>query len=447
MASRLVLALQYLLQAILMTRKDKPKSLPITLIATTYFVAALAYFGIFFAFNGNGPRHLYIVWYVTANLETVIATAISSVWRDISFKGTHLVQRMSLLTLIILGEGVIGVASKVQRIVQSEGALRFTASTVGNIICAVLVLYFIYMIYFDWVEEEHFGTIRQQVWSFLHFPLHLSLVLAVEGVSQCITWWAGVVRGKAFAQEYELWTSLAGAGEYADVAKQVNQTSNYLIFRGLLTSSTVEQTLEMLTYDLKNAGNASQIIANGAEDPVLAQDALYWIYFTLYKTIFNIAGFDSPVIRAEVYDLDPEASPFATGVDFADEDDARDAVESITATAGVFDLTYIYFFISLGMVIILCCVIAAISKRRKSKLHWARLLNSVVIGLGLCLLSTAHMTGPGREFSFSPWLLPTATIALAVVVVLNSVKPAFPRVVPFARGEGGLGAMSRRESI
>jgi hypothetical protein len=36
--------------------------------------------------------------------------------------------------------------------------------------------------------EEHFGTIRQQAWSSLHFPLHVSLVLVLQGVSLLIDW-------------------------------------------------------------------------------------------------------------------------------------------------------------------------------------------------------------------------------------------------------------------
>jgi hypothetical protein len=33
---------------------------------------------------------------------------------------------------------------------------------------------------------EHFGTIRQQIWAFLHFPFHLSLVLLMEGINQFV---------------------------------------------------------------------------------------------------------------------------------------------------------------------------------------------------------------------------------------------------------------------
>jgi len=44
------------------------------------------------------------------------------------------------------------------------------------------------MLYFDRMQEEHFGSIKQQLWSFLHFPLHTVLVLVLQGVSLLIIW-------------------------------------------------------------------------------------------------------------------------------------------------------------------------------------------------------------------------------------------------------------------
>jgi hypothetical protein len=41
-----------------------------------------------------------------------------------------------------------------------------------------------WMIYFDNHPHGHFGTIRQQIWSALHFPIHLAIVGLVEGAQQ-----------------------------------------------------------------------------------------------------------------------------------------------------------------------------------------------------------------------------------------------------------------------
>lgn len=40
------------------------------------------------------------------------------------------------------------------------------------------------MLYFDNHPRGHYGTIRQQIWSILHFPLHLAIVGVVEGSQQ-----------------------------------------------------------------------------------------------------------------------------------------------------------------------------------------------------------------------------------------------------------------------
>ncbi|KAK5137359.1 hypothetical protein LTR08_008937 [Meristemomyces frigidus] len=294
MAGRLVLVLQYL-QSLWFTRHHKRTQL---LIAATYFVAAMIYLGLFFTFrpDGDGGDHTYITWYVVAVLETVIATTVSSIWRVISFKGTHLVQSMSLLTLIILGEGVMALAEKCQVLVRS-GVFQFTASIIGNIISAILTLYFIDMLYFDWIQEEHFGTIRQQLWALLHFPLHLLLVPS-----------------KAPRKP---WPS-------APASKS------------------------------------------------------------------RLAGFEGPESAG---DDDADAS---TTLDFDSEATFEAVARAQGKAAGVFALTFVYFFVSIGLVVLLCTLLAAISRKRKATMHWIRLVASGAVGLGLCLLAVITTTSDGE---------------------------------------------------
>jgi len=112
--------------------------------AATYFVAAMLYLDLFSTFEPAymATNRAYYAWYAVAILEIAIVTLISSHWKIISPKSTHLVQRMSLLTLIILGEGTMGLAKTFRSIVKA-GAFAFTGSTVGNIACAILVLHLV----------------------------------------------------------------------------------------------------------------------------------------------------------------------------------------------------------------------------------------------------------------------------------------------------------------
>ncbi len=86
-----------------------------------HFVAAMIYLGITFRFRDYNSR-VYLAWYAVAFAETFINIGLSIGWEVLSFKGTHLINRMSLLTMIILGEGVIVVCTNVTTIVKNPNS-------------------------------------------------------------------------------------------------------------------------------------------------------------------------------------------------------------------------------------------------------------------------------------------------------------------------------------
>jgi hypothetical protein len=124
--------------------------------------------------------------YALACVEALAVIAFSCYWRVVSFRHTHLVERIGLLTLIIMGEGIIGMTKSVSTILQSSS--RVSSSDIGTIVAAVLLIYFIWVLYFDQIEHDRFGTIRQQIWAILHFPLHVAILLTVEGSTTLILW-------------------------------------------------------------------------------------------------------------------------------------------------------------------------------------------------------------------------------------------------------------------
>ncbi|KAK4547471.1 hypothetical protein LTR36_001127 [Oleoguttula mirabilis] len=407
MASRLVLVLQYL-QSLWFTRHHTKTQLPMLLTAATYFVAAMIYLGLFFTFrpDGDAENHTYITWYVVAVLETVIATTVSSVWRVISFKGTHLVQRMSLLTLIILGEGVMALAEKCQVIVKS-GVFQFTASIIGNIISAILILYFVYMLYFDWIQEEHFGTIRQQVWAFLHFPLHLFLVLAVEGAAQSLAWRAGVEESNVLLNQQNSWNFTTyddneaiivnpiwenrTAADWLNAATTINDTATNILYQALANSENYEQTYKV-SETLTDVWNATAIIADPSSALEVSVNAANWIYNTLIVVALELAGFEGPESTSEDTD---DTTPIDFNSDATFEAVTREQVK----TESVFALTFVYFFVSIGLVIMLCTVLAALSKKQKTAVHWIRLAASGFVGLALCLLAVIAVTSTASSSS------------------------------------------------
>lgn len=202
MVSRLTLFCQYGV-TLFYSKKFRKTILPLALVMAMTLIAAILYGATTAAFPKTKydpvdqftkieqNSNVYIAWYVIGITEALVTVAVSCIWRIVSFKGTHMVQRMSLLTLIILGEGIIVIAKAIAKIIKNE--YNWTSSVIGQVIAATLIIYFFYMLYFDRMQEEHFGTIRQQVWSFLHFPLHVAFVLALLGISLLIVWRQAVI--------------------------------------------------------------------------------------------------------------------------------------------------------------------------------------------------------------------------------------------------------------
>lgn len=88
-----------------------------------YAVAAVGFVAMIPSFARQKRAHhgVYMVWYVIMIVEAIAAIAISSVWKMLSFKKTHLMERMSLLTLIVIGEGAIGVTKTVSLLMGKNG--------------------------------------------------------------------------------------------------------------------------------------------------------------------------------------------------------------------------------------------------------------------------------------------------------------------------------------
>jgi low temperature requirement protein LtrA len=142
MVSRLTLFCQYGVTLLFTMKKHTKTIVPLSMVMGSTLLAAVLYGALTPTFprtlwNAVGTEaeqksNVYIAWYVIALGETVLTVTVSCVWRIISFKGTHMVQRMSLLTLIILGEGIIVICKSISKIVKNE--YLWSLSVVGQIV-------------------------------------------------------------------------------------------------------------------------------------------------------------------------------------------------------------------------------------------------------------------------------------------------------------------------
>lgn len=99
----------------------------------------------YFVFRLENRTHLHIwtAWFVLFGFETWIVMAVSCVTPGIGFEETHLNVRMGLLTLIIIGEGVISVTRIVNKTVGPGGWTKWSfvhiLGVTTNVVCIPVI--------------------------------------------------------------------------------------------------------------------------------------------------------------------------------------------------------------------------------------------------------------------------------------------------------------------
>ena len=93
MVSRLILAFQYC-TVLWFVRSYKRTVLPVALTVGILSTTGAIFLGITFAFGPNRGSHAQDGWYVLSVMEALSVLAVSSQWRILSFKHTHLVERV-----------------------------------------------------------------------------------------------------------------------------------------------------------------------------------------------------------------------------------------------------------------------------------------------------------------------------------------------------------------
>lgn len=88
-----------------------------------HLISALVYLGTSFAFeNSNSKSRAFVAWYIVSGLEAIGTLVMSNCWSVLSFTSTDLMRRTSLLTVIVLGDGVLVMTRHVVRIVDTPEA-------------------------------------------------------------------------------------------------------------------------------------------------------------------------------------------------------------------------------------------------------------------------------------------------------------------------------------
>lgn len=397
MASRLILTFQYSV-AFWWVRKYKKAWWPMLAHIGILFTSAMIFLGLSFAFSANISASVLAGWYVVVGIEAIAILAISGNVPFLSFRRTVLVERLGLLTLIILGEGIIGMCTSINN-VGSGGA--YSPEIIGQIICSVSTIYAMWMLYFDQVQPERMGTLRQHIWAVLHFPFHVCILLVVEGLSRLSVWRKvlDVVLPLQHAADDILF-------EGADLTKTIGQLNSSLSSAyGKFPHSAVAVPDLDKYYELINSGigngtseHNTTAIELGVHD--IYQQGLLWI----------CENFKVNATKAE-------DSPNAT------------SEERAAAVFHLFETVFTYFFVFAGLNLLILGLLFLLGKRRKLRGELLSVGVRWVAGLGLILLTI--MTAPAlggstnsgnslHAYMYSSWMLPTVLIVYLIGVYFRS---------------------------
>jgi low temperature requirement protein LtrA len=106
MLSRLTLACQYAL-VLYQARTHRRTRKTLFFAIAMHLVAAIIYLVIAFVATEDSSSVFYAIWYAVGIIEMIVLIVHASLSKTLTFEGTHFNERLNLLTLIILGEGML----------------------------------------------------------------------------------------------------------------------------------------------------------------------------------------------------------------------------------------------------------------------------------------------------------------------------------------------------
>ncbi|KAL8835068.1 MAG: hypothetical protein Q9176_007136 [Flavoplaca citrina] len=337
--SRLVLICQY--GSVMIWVKEHKKIItPLSIHITAFAIGAVLCLSEFFMFNSQSSGQFYIAWYIIIVMEALAVFLSSSQWPSVSFQHTNLSERCGLLTLIILGEGIIVLSKSMNYVVQGQ---NFSLGIIAQIISAVLIIkwkqYFIYMLYFDSRTKNPPSPTLHHFWALAHFPFHTALVLLMEGTSRFITWRNAMeIVDNIYIRYDTIWDS---TNSTSSLASQFQSLSNTILQDAHADPVKYNVTGDLHT--LKTSDDASSEVA---------VDAAFGVLLTLVNATLKFFKIEA----AQKTTREPLVG------------DAKDPYTDLGNALIVYDIVFLYFFLAAGLTLILLAVLNILNHRGK----WVR---------------------------------------------------------------------------
>ena len=406
--TRLLLVMQYGVVLYFVREFDKTL-IPMLLTMFVYFIAAFGFLGTWLedrgqlSINGeHGARHVNL-WYIFLAVEAIAIIVVSSIWRILSFKHTHLVERVGLLTLIVMGEGIIGLVKSTSYAIQGTEVTVWQET--GIVAAAVLLIYLVYVLYFDNIDHHRFGTIGQQIWTLLHFPAHVAILLTVEGSSALIIWTAcrsaiGWITEDSMPSLDDPAKGLATSADFINLLKTTyNNTATRFYYYNLT------EVYDKFPDDLAKLNSSKAAYATpewvAEVKPTLKKMNDYYEYF-----VYQNFGAEGPKVK-----LDKE----------------KDYGGKVQLYEDGFKFTVMYFYVAAGALLFILAFLYWFGRKRKTRTEWVSIGVRLLAGMCLPIMIISPLTETNDDsfrFVFASLLIPIVTLALLLVIIVDNIVKA-----------------------
>jgi hypothetical protein len=254
------------------------------------------------------------------------------------------------------------------------------------------------MLYFDQFSEDRFGTLRQQIWSLLHYPLHMAIVICVEGNTSLIVWNSAV-------QALKFMWSLE-CEDYSDPADGFDSANAYVVYLNDSMNS-INNRFRSKKWEKAYDWNLNLTAINNYTEMHGFQSEM-WNNKTgdLVRTLFT---------KAQVFVFEAHADTLAklnavTPVNHAaTRNSQQEALSRLEAIYDVFNATVMSFYIGAGAMLLVLAILYWFNKMHKTKYEFGEMINRVVIGFALIIVGVATVIGDkstkGFKFVASHWMI------------------------------------------
>ncbi|KAJ6783852.1 hypothetical protein PWT90_05480 [Aphanocladium album] len=413
-------------------RRFRTTRIPLLVQTAIYTVAGAVYLGITFRFKeGNKHDHTFVVWYCVSVAEGFASLLLSNYSPILSLGKTHLMKRLSLLTVMILGEGIESIANKVLVIVKHRHA--WDGTTIGLVTAAAATVYFVFLVYFDWLgAKTHLPHIRRNFWVALHFPFHLALVLFMQGFTQMLIW------GK-IARQLRRAFDAADPSDDADLI--TGNTTTQEIFGNMNT--TVHEFLE----DYPSKLEATTKVINSALNNISSLPDSFWPALAnlanddTNDSVANLNGTDESNYEKLYYSVGSLATSLANNVFRAFNTETSGELEAKNKNLEKQDgrgfqfqlqednwkrygLVFAYTYLSAACVIIFVLALKQLTDGYVAK-GWGMIRQIIIFCLALGTgLATIVWFDSERSYEWlqTPWVMPTLCFVWMAIVILTHVN-------------------------